>query len=478
MMLEFLNPPFMQRALIAAVLVGITAPAIGIYLVQRRQALMGDGIGHIAMTGVGLGFLLSTSPVWMATAVAVAGAVVMELIRWYGHTRGDLALAMLFYGGMAGGVMLINLSDTGSNANLTSYLFGSLATVSESDVIAICVLAAFVVLVTVGLRRQLFAVSQDEEFARVSGLPVRVLNLLIAVTAAVTVTVAMRVVGLLLVSALMVVPVAAAQQITKSFKVTFVLAVVIGTAVTLTGTVTSYYQDVPPGATIVLLAIAVFVALTVLAAPLARRRARASEAKGPSAPLRYRGPPGAGRRTGVTAVRVTESHRTCSPVAPGRAGTMARHMYGRHEEAAVATAPISGTNAAPVRGRSTRQRAAVAAALDEVDEFRSAQELHDVLKHRGDSVGLTTVYRTLQSLADAGEVDVLRTTEGEAVYRRCSTGDHHHHLVCRLCGKAVEVEGPAVEQWAEMIAAQHGYVNVAHTVEIFGTCSECAASKA
>ncbi|MGW3335478.1 Fur family transcriptional regulator [Streptomyces rubiginosohelvolus] len=144
----------------------------------------------------------------------------------------------------------------------------------------------------------------------------------------------------------------------------------------------------------------------------------------------------------------------------------------------MATAPISGTNAAAVRGRSTRQRAAVAAALDEVDEFRSAQELHDVLKHRGDSVGLTTVYRTLQSLADAGEVDVLRTTEGEAVYRRCSTGDHHHHLVCRLCGKAVEVEGPAVEQWAEMIAAQHGYVNVAHTVEIFGTCAECAQKKA
>ncbi|MFC8224286.1 metal ABC transporter permease [Streptomyces sp. NPDC057287] len=274
MMLEFLNPPFMQRALIAAVLVGITAPAIGIYLVQRRQALMGDGIGHVAMTGVGLGFLLSTNPVWMATLVAVAGSVVMELIRWYGRTRGDIALAMLFYGGMAGGVMLINLSDTGSNANLTSYLFGSLSTVSEEDVVAIVALAAFVVLVTVGLRRQLFAVSQDEEFARVTGLPVRVLNLLVAVTAAITVTVAMRVVGLLLVSALMVVPVAAAQQIAKSFKVTFVLAVVIGTAVTLAGTVTSYYQDVPPGATIVLLAIAAFVLLTALATPLARRRSR------------------------------------------------------------------------------------------------------------------------------------------------------------------------------------------------------------
>ncbi|GAA0383535.1 Fur family transcriptional regulator [Streptomyces luteireticuli] len=127
----------------------------------------------------------------------------------------------------------------------------------------------------------------------------------------------------------------------------------------------------------------------------------------------------------------------------------------------------------PVRGRSTKQRAAVAAALDEVDEFRSAQELHDMLKHRGASVGLTTVYRTLQSLADAGEVDVLRTSEGEAVYRRCSSG-HHHHLVCRMCGKAVEVEGPAVETWADSIAREHGFVDIAHTVEIFGTCGDCA----
>ncbi|MQY11546.1 Zinc uptake regulation protein [Streptomyces sp. RB5] len=128
----------------------------------------------------------------------------------------------------------------------------------------------------------------------------------------------------------------------------------------------------------------------------------------------------------------------------------------------------------PVRGRSTRQRAAVAAALDDVDEFRSAQELHDMLRHRGESVGLTTVYRTLQSLAESGDVDVLRTTEGESVYRRCSTGDHHHHLVCRVCGRAVEVDGPAVESWADAIAAEHGFVDVAHTVEIFGTCAECA----
>ncbi len=279
--MDILDYAFMQRALLAAVLVGITAPAIGIFLVQRRQALMGDGIGHVAMTGVGLGFLLSTSPVWMATAVAVLGAVTMELIRWYGKTRGDIALAMLFYGGMAGGVMLINLAPGGSNANLMSYLFGSLSTVSEEDITAISLLAAFVVLVTLGLRRQLFAVSQDEEFARVTGLPVRALNLLTAVTAAVTVTVAMRVVGLLLVSALMVVPVAAAQQLSRSFAATFAIAVAIGVTATLSGTITSYYQDVPPGATIVLLTIAVFIALTVLATPLARRRARAvSQAAG------------------------------------------------------------------------------------------------------------------------------------------------------------------------------------------------------
>ncbi|MEU7169647.1 metal ABC transporter permease [Streptomyces morookaense] len=278
--MEILDLPFMQRALLAAFLVGITAPAIGIYLVQRRQALMGDGIGHVALTGVGLGFLLNTSPVWVATAVCVLGAVVMELIRSYGKARGDIALAMLFYGGMAGGVMLMSLSSTGSSANLTTYLFGSITTVSQQDIVAICILAAFVVLTTIGLRRQLFAICQDEEFARVTGLPVRLLNLLVAITAAVTVTVAMRVVGLLLVSALMVIPVAASQQIARSFATTFAMAVAVGVLVTLSGTVTSYYVDVPSGATIVLMAIGVFIALTAVATPLARRRAdRTAEAE-------------------------------------------------------------------------------------------------------------------------------------------------------------------------------------------------------
>jgi Fur family transcriptional regulator, ferric uptake regulator len=132
--------------------------------------------------------------------------------------------------------------------------------------------------------------------------------------------------------------------------------------------------------------------------------------------------------------------------------------------------PIAGTGPAV---RATRQRAAVSEILDEVDGFRSAQEVHDLLRHRGERVGLTTVYRHLQVLADSGEVDVLRSGDGEVTYRRCSTG-HHHHLVCRSCGRTVEVEGPAVERWAQSVAAEHGFVDVSHTVEIAGTCRTCA----
>ena len=124
--------------------------------------------------------------------------------------------------------------------------------------------------------------------------------------------------------------------------------------------------------------------------------------------------------------------------------------------------------------RTTKQRSAVGAVLAEAEGFHSAQDLHAMLRDRGERVGLTTVYRTLQSLADAGEVDVMRPPGGEHLYRRCSQG-HHHHLVCRSCGRAVEVEGPAVETWAEKVAARHGFVHVSHTVEIFGTCQACAA---
>ena len=123
--------------------------------------------------------------------------------------------------------------------------------------------------------------------------------------------------------------------------------------------------------------------------------------------------------------------------------------------------------------RTTRQRTAVAAVLDDLDAFRSAQQIHAELVGRGEHVGLTTVYRTLTALADAGEVDVLTSDDGESVYRRCHGETHHHHLVCRSCGATVEVDGPAVERWAERVAGQHGYDDVSHTLEIFGRCASC-----
>ncbi len=132
---------------------------------------------------------------------------------------------------------------------------------------------------------------------------------------------------------------------------------------------------------------------------------------------------------------------------------------------------MTSTDPSPVRP--TRQRRAIAEVLATNDEFHSAQEIHDLLRRDGASIGLSTVYRTVQALADAGEVDVLRTEGGESVYRRCSD-THHHHLVCRSCGRTVEVEGPTVEKWTRSVAATHGYSDVSHTLELFGTCPGCA----
>ena len=269
-MIELLDHEFMRRALVAATFTGLAAPAIGTYLVQRRLALLGDGLGHVALTGVALGILTDIAPLLTAVLVAVAGAVVIELLRTYGRTSGDLALAMLFYGGIAGGVLLTNLADE-SAASLNSYLFGSITTVSSGDLWLVGALGVLVITLAVGLSPQLFAVCQDEEHARVSGVPVQAYSILIAVLAAVTITVAMRTVGLLLVSALMVVPVAAAQQLTRSFRATHLTAMVVGLVAALGGVVTSYEINTQPGPTIVVLALAAF-AVAALAGAVARRR--------------------------------------------------------------------------------------------------------------------------------------------------------------------------------------------------------------
>lgn len=262
---------FVQRALLAAFVTGLAAPAVGTYLVQRRQALMGDGIGHVAVTGVALGLLTGTSPTLTAVGVAVVAALVLEMIRDRGGTSGDVALALMFYGGIAGGVVITGLADQ-SAATLNRFLFGSITTVDSADLWATTGLAVLIVVVAVGLAPRLFAVAQDPEFAQVAGLQVRSYNLLVSVLAAVTVTVAMRTVGLLLVSALMVVPVATAQQVASTFRATLATAMGLGTLAAVSGVLVSATVDVAPGATIVLLALAGFALSWPVGLWLRRRR--------------------------------------------------------------------------------------------------------------------------------------------------------------------------------------------------------------
>jgi zinc transport system permease protein len=244
---------FMRLALGAGAVVGVLAPAVGFFLVQRRQSLVGDGIGHVAFAGVAAGLLLDVSPVLTALVAAVLGGVAIEVLRSRGGTAGDQALALVFYTGIAGGVVLVSLAGA-LDADLFQYLFGSILTVTRSDLAVIAALGA-VGLATVGLLyRVLAGVAVDEEGARVAGVPIGALNVALAALAAVTVALSMRVVGILLVAALMVLPVTAATRVAWSMRSAFFLSLAIGLASALTGLTVSYYADLPPGGTIVLVA--------------------------------------------------------------------------------------------------------------------------------------------------------------------------------------------------------------------------------
>lgn len=268
--MELFGLPFMQRALLAAFLSGLLAPAVGVYIVQRRLSLLGDGLGHVAIAGVGLAFMTGWAPTPAAIALCVAGAVAIELLRQRGRASGDVGLAILFYGGLATGVLMAGIGGQGVGA-LSQYLFGSLTTVSVPDLVTIAVLSIVVIGLAVGLAPQLFAVCSDEDYARVQGLPVGLLNILIVVLAAVTVTLSMRTVGLLLVSAMMVVPVATAQNLVAGFRATLVLAMTLGCAVAVGGTVGSFYLNSASGATIVVTTIVLFLASWPIGALVARR---------------------------------------------------------------------------------------------------------------------------------------------------------------------------------------------------------------
>ncbi|WP_203657063.1 metal ABC transporter permease [Demequina activiva] len=280
-MMDLLTDPLVQRMMIVAILVGATAPVVGTYLVQRRMSLLGDGIGHVALAGVAAGWLAGS---WAGLAqqdalaipgaivFAVVGAVVIERMRARGIAAADVIMAIMFYGGIASGVLLISAAG-GSNANLMGYLFGSISTVGWTDVWTTAALSIAILVIGVGLRASLFAVTHDQEFAHSVGLPVGALNIVVAVLAAVTITASMRVVGVLLVSGVMILPVAVSQIVTRSFSRTMAVAMAIGVGICVTGVGVTLFHDLQPGALIVVLGVLLY---TVVAssAGLARHRRR------------------------------------------------------------------------------------------------------------------------------------------------------------------------------------------------------------
>jgi zinc transport system permease protein len=248
---------FMQRALVAGVVVGAFAPMIGTFLVQKRMSLIGDGIGHLAFAGVGAGLVATVSPVWTALVFAVAGALGIEWLRSRRRASGDLALALFFYSGIALGVVLVSRAQ-GLSANVLTYLFGQPLTASAADVRLIVLLGAVIIGAILATRRVLFAVVTDEEWSSVARLPVGLLNSLLAILAACAVVVAMKIVGILLIAAMMVLPVASGQLLARSFRGTLAWSAGVGTIAAVAGLAAARVWDLAPSGSIVLVSAIVF----------------------------------------------------------------------------------------------------------------------------------------------------------------------------------------------------------------------------
>jgi zinc transport system permease protein len=251
--MSILDADFMRVAFATGAVVGVLAPAVGFFLVQRQMSLIGDGIGHAAFAGVAAGYLIDVSPVGAALVAATLAAVGVEWLRSRHRAAGDQALALVFYTGIAAGVVLVSAAGA-LNANLFTFLFGSILTVTWSDFVFVAILGAVGLGVVAVLYRGLVAVSLDEEGARVSGLPVGLLNVSLAALAGVTIAISMRIVGILLIAALMVLPVIAAGRVARSIRSTILLSMAVGLVSVAVGLVISFYGNLAPGGAIVLLA--------------------------------------------------------------------------------------------------------------------------------------------------------------------------------------------------------------------------------
>jgi zinc transport system permease protein len=261
--MSILDSEFMRLAFATGAIVGVLAPAVGFFLVERRMSLIGDGIGHVAFAGVAAGFLLGISPVLTALVAAVIGATAIEWLRTQRRTAGDQALALVFYTGLAAGIVLISAAGA-LDVGLFAFLFGSILTVTSGDLALVAALGGVALATIAILYPALAAAVLDEEGARVAGVPIGLLNVLLAVLTALTVALSMRIVGILLIAALMVLPVIAAARVAWSMKSTILLATAIGLGSVLVGLTVAYYADLPPGGTIVLTAAGAFLATSAI----------------------------------------------------------------------------------------------------------------------------------------------------------------------------------------------------------------------
>lgn len=265
----FLNYPFLQRALIAALVVAVVSAILGVYVVLRGLSLIGDGLAHISLAGVALGFVLGVYPLATALVAAVVGALIIQMLRSREIVRGDTAIGILFTAGLAIGILVIS-EGRGTGVDLASYLFGNILAVTERDVWLIGGVAAAIVAVFALLHKELFYVTFNEEAARLSGLPVPLLNVVFTVLTAASIVVASRVVGVLLVSALLIVPAASALQFARSFRGALVLSVVAGVISVLIGVFAAAQYGYPTGASVALASTSVFAVAVVGKASVAR----------------------------------------------------------------------------------------------------------------------------------------------------------------------------------------------------------------
>lgn len=262
-MLEIFQYDFMVRAFEAGIAIGIVAPLIGMFLVVRRYSLMADTLAHVSFAGVAIGLLLKINPIFSAIGLSIIAGFGIESLRNSRRIFGEAVLALFLSGSLAVAVIILSLAK-GFNANLFSYLFGSISTVSTADLWVIITLAVVVFLDVVFFYKELFFASFDPELAEVSGLPVKAINIMMVVLAAVAVAISIRIVGVLLIGALMVIPVISAMQYGRGFRFTLILSVFFSLLSVILGLFSSYYFDLASGGAIVVVALIIFLLSLIL----------------------------------------------------------------------------------------------------------------------------------------------------------------------------------------------------------------------